>query len=362
MADDSDNSDDSKTSVALKSKRGKDAKDLKDVKKSELRNRRGSLTGGLALILAAIALIGTGYLWYALLLERADLLTTDVVGNLQQLKTDSETMRENLAETGAGLDDVKANQESVRAALDKIQNDLSRHRTDWLLAESEQLLIIANNRLQLARDVRSALAALRAADAQLNQISNPMLLPVRREIAREIAALEAIDKVDIGGVSLKLGSLAEAADRLPVAPEVSRRSQAMLENKVAAIEMNDNWRSSARNLWQDMLSLVRIRTDLTTQRPLLPPEQEYFLRENLKLMLFGAQAALLQGNASVFQQNIKNAEQLLKDYYDTNTQVVVGMQTELEKMRTSKLVAELPDISRSLATLRSVTGARGAKP
>jgi uroporphyrin-3 C-methyltransferase len=358
MADDNTRSEDAKASTTLKSKRVKDRRH-----EPEIRPRRGSLAGGLALIFSAIALAAAGYLWYALLLQRPDLLTTDVVGNLDKLKSETVTLRESVESSGLAIDDVKANQDSIRGALDKIQNDLSRHRTEWLLAESEQLLVIANNRLQLARDVRSALAALRAADAQLNQISNPSLLPVRREVAREIASLEAIDKIDVGGISLKLGSLAETADRLPVAPDVSRRSQA-LDNKVASIDTPDNggWRISARNLWQDMLSLVRVRTDLATQRPLLPPEQEYFLRENLKLMLFAAQAALLQGNVAVFQQNIKSAEQLLKEYYDTSTQVVIGMQTELEKMRSSKLVAELPDISRSLATLRSATGTRGATP
>lgn len=342
------------------------AKRAKGAKKTEPRNRAGLLTGGLALMLAAIALIGTAFLWYSLLHERPELLATDVVGNLEKLQSDSKELRENLTGATGTLDELKSNQDSIRTALDKIQNDLSKHRTEWVLAESEQLLVIANNRLQLARDVRSALAALRAADAQLNQVPNPSLLPVRREIAREIAALEAIDKVDVGGISLKLGSLAEATDRLPIAPEVSRRSQAVLEAKADGTTTDTpadvSWRMQARDLWQDMLSLVRIRTDLGTQRPLLPPEQEYFLRENLKLMLFSAQAALLQGNAGVFQQNIKAAQQLLKDYYDINTQVVAGMQTELEKMRSSKLVAELPDISRSLAALRAAAGTRGAAP
>src|SRR5207253_2146278 len=120
-----------------------------------------------------------------------------------------------------------------------------------------------------------------------------------------------------------------------------------------------SWRAQARSLWQDMLSLVRVRTDVSAQRPLLPPEQEYFLRENLKLMLYGAQLALLQGNTAVFQQNIAVADQMLKDYYDLSTQVVSVMHGELEKMRASKLVAELPDISHSLAALRSVSGAWG---
>src|SRR6185369_662822 len=180
-----------------------------------------------------IALIGTSYLWYTVVLQRGDLLATDVVGNLEKLREETTDLQEKVTDADTSLDDLKANQDSIRSALDKVQSDLSRHRSEWVLAESEQLLVIANNRLQLARDVRSALAALRAADAQLNQISNPTLLPVRREIAREIASLEAIDKIDVGGISLKLGSLAESVARLPIAPEVSRRQQAALEAKLS---------------------------------------------------------------------------------------------------------------------------------
>jgi uncharacterized protein HemX len=342
-------------------------KRAKAAKKDGARSRSGVLTGGLALMLAATALIGSAYLGYTLLHERPELLATDVVGNLEKLKGETGQLRATVTESGEILDELRLNQDSIRAALDKIQKDLSRHRTEWVIAESEQLLVIANNRLQLARDLRSALAALRAADAQLNQIANPTFLPVRREIAREIASLEAIDKIDVGGISLKLGSLAESIDRLPIAPEVSRRTQAALEAKadssVTDTPADISWRAQARDLWKDMLSLVRVRTDLGAQRPLLPPEQEYFLRENLKLMLFSAQAALLQGNAAVFQQNIKAAQQLLKDYYDINTQVVAGMQAELEKMRSARLVSELPDISRSLVVLRTIAGStRGTQP
>ena len=354
MADEENQTADSKSSSSSKRSR----KGQKESKNADTRSRSGHATGGLALMIAAIALIGAGYLWYTLLFERADLLTTDVVGGLQKLKQETDSLRENVAESNTILDDLQANQNNIRSALDKIQNDISRHRTEWVLAESEQLLVIANNRLQLARDVRSALAALRAADVQLNQITTASLLPVRRDLAREIAALDAIDKVDINGISLKLGSLAEIIDRLPVAPDVLRRAQAASTPIVAADAGKNGWRTQVRDLWHDLLSLVRVRHDVTAQRPLLPPEQEYFLRENLKLTLYGAQFALLQGNVAVFQQNVKNAQQLLKDYYDGSTQVVAGAQAELEKMRASKIVAELPDISRSLSALRNITTQR----
>lgn len=352
--------DDSKTSDTTKpaSKRAHERK----------ASGRGVLAGGLALILSATALIASGFMWYTLLHERPELLATDVVGNLERLKGETSAMRENLAAANLNIDEVRSNQDNMRTALDKIQNDLLRHRSEWVTAESERLLVIANNRLQLARDVRSALAALRSADAQLNQIANPALLPVRRELAREIATLEAIDRVDVGGISLKLGSFAESVDRLAIAPDVMRRAGAAPETQVAAAATDaaTGWRTQARDFWHDMLSLVRIRTDVDVQRPLLPPEQEYFLRENLKLMLYSAQAALLQGSADVFKQNLRSADQLLRDYFDTDAQVVAGMRAELEKMRASKLVTELPDISRSLAALRAVigtgTGTRGAAP
>ena len=49
------------------------------------------------------------------------------------------------------------------------------------------MLVIASHRLQMARDVRSALSALRAATSRLKLIVNPNVLPVRKELAREIA-------------------------------------------------------------------------------------------------------------------------------------------------------------------------------
>jgi uncharacterized protein HemX len=322
---------------------------------------RPGLTGGLALILAALALIAGSYLWYTLLYERQELLTTDIVGTLTRLEDGAKSTQENLAAAEAELQTLKATQDTLKSAVDKIQSDLGRHRMEWVLAETEQLLVIANNRLQLARDVRSALNALRAADRQLQTIANPNLLPVRRELAREITLLEALDKADLTGITLRLGSLAETVDRLPLALEARMREAPPAEAKAPAGETGtdappDSWRATARGMWTDILSLVRIRTNLETQKPLLPPEQQYFLRENLRLLLIGSQHALLQGNTATYQQNLKSAQRLLKDYFDVNTQVVAAVSAELEKLQTAKIVTELPDISASLEMLRRVAG------
>lgn len=322
--------------------------------------RGRSLGAGLALILATIAVIASGYLWYALLYQRQELLGTDVIGRLTQLENDNREFRESLAATDGTVNELRDTQEVLKAGFEKMQSDFAHSRAEWVLAEAERLLLVANHRLQLARDAHSALAALRAADQQLNLLANPKYLPIRREIAREITAVEALEKTDIAGMALKIASLAESVDRLPLVAD-ARLAALPAPTKTAAAEAGD-WRRNARSLWEDVLSLVRVRSDLQVQKPLLPPEQSYFVRENVRLMLFGAQQALLQGNVSVYRNNLKTARQWLRDYFDTNTQVIATTIGELDALYNARIVGELPDISASLEALRRLQATKASGP
>ncbi|BAV32962.1 uroporphyrin-III methyltransferase [Sulfuricaulis limicola] len=328
--------------------------------------RQGRVRGGLAVILATIALIASGYLWYVMFYQNADLFTQDIVGALDRIESDSNQALETVANAEKDIKTLKENQDAIKASLEKLNSDLRRNRMEWSLTETEQLMVIANNRLQLARDTHSALAALRAADQQLQQLAMPKFLPVRRQLAREITLLESQDKLDISGIALRLVTLAETADKLPLALDIRLREAGAAKTPVkegnAQVASTDgNWRQTARSLWQDILSLVRIRDDMASQRPLLPPDQQYFLRENLRLMLYGAQQALLQGSVPTYQQNLKAAQRLLKDYFDVESQVVTAMQAELDHLLAMKLITETPDITGSLAALRRLNE-RGEAP
>jgi len=317
--------------------------------------RTGRVRGGLALIFSLIALIGVGYLWYMLFYQRPDLLGTDVVGKLAGLESDVSGLRDAVSSVEQEATTLQENSSTVQAGLESIRKDLLKNRADWAIAEAEQLLIIANHRLQLARDVGSAVAALRATDRLLQSLTDPNLLPVRRALAKEISSLEALEKTDVAGMSLRLAQLAEQSDRLALAGA----ARATPETVAVSTTEDQDWRASARDLWQDLKSLVRIRYHTEGQKPLLAPEQQYFLRENLRLMLFGAQHALLQGNVAVFQQNLKSSIQWVRDYYDLSSQGTRAVLAELEKLSAERIAAELPDISGSLAALRDARTRRG---
>ncbi len=331
---------DSPTKPALKSK------------KPGAGQRSGAVTGGLALILAVIALVIGAYLWYSLTL-RQGLYTGEASNRLSELEREATQLRENMPALEQQLDAFQETQDALKAGVEKIHGDLGKGRSDWMLTETEQLLIIANNHLQLAREVNLALAALRAADKQLKDMANPALLPVRKILIEEIGALEAMARTDISGMALRLGAMAARIERLPLATP-THYSEAP-----APADDSGGVRALPREMWKDLINLVRIRSHGEMRKPLLPPEQQYFARENLRLMLYGAQVALLHGDAATFEQNTKSARQWLSDYYDTSTQVVIAAQDELDGMLKARIKTALPDISRSLEALRRITGRRG---
>ena len=309
--------------------------------------RGGRVSSGLALILAAIALFATGYFWYVFVYERPELLQTDVPGAIARLDKATHELKESLGDTDEEMGQLRETHDTLKAALDKIQAELSRNRTEWIVSEAEQLMLAANRRLQLARDVNAALTALRAADRQIDLLSNPNLLPVRRQLAREIALLESLERADVAGISLRLGTIADGVERLPLVQEL---------RALAAQAPATGDAPATGSVWNDVLSLVRVRRHDGVHKPLLPPEQQYFARENLRLMLYGAQHALLQGNVATYHQNLNTASRWLRDYFDPQAQAVANTQAELEKFRGAPLMAELPDITSSLELLRKITG------
>lgn len=319
--------------------------------KQEVR-QSGALSGRLALILSVIALIASGYIWYTLFYVKQDLLQTDIAGTAQRLNNEVGNIREEFATTSAEITSLRDTQDTLKDAINKVNNELGRNRAEWVLAETEQLLLIANHRLQLARDISTALSALRAADRHLHNLADPALLPVRKILLQEISQLESLGQPDVPGIALRLGTLANTVAELPLAVDtLFQRAEIQIQQDG---NTNDADEPLTRQIWNDLRRLVRIQNNVQVQKPLLPPEQHYFLRQNLRLMLTGAQLALMQNDVDTYKQNITFAKQWINDYFDTNTQVVQHTDHELDRLLKENVVIDLPDISASLEALRKI--------
>ena len=162
-------------------------------------------------------------------------------------------------------------------------------------------------------------------------------------------------QLDTVGLALKLDGLIAQVDALPLpladSPPPARaiRVRAGEENTFAR---------AARDLWDEMKGLVRIRSLDTPEPLLLAPSQAYFLRENLKLRLLAARVSLLARDEASFREDLKGAQAYIAKYFDAKAKPTAATLATLKQVADTPIAAATPDINASLAAARSARAAR----
>jgi len=253
-----------------------------------------------------------------------------------------------------------AESQAQQAALEALYRDLAPSRDEIALSELEQVLLIANQQLQLAGSVSSALTALQLADVKLQRLDRPQFIPLRRALARDIDRLKAIPYVDVAGMSLKLDQAIAAVDTLPLA--MDERLPAAVPDKDAPPPDEPRWRRMLHDTWSDIRQLIRIEVTDRPAAPLVPVAQQYFLRENLKLRLLTARIALLARDDASFQADLAASETWLKQYFDARAKPVQAVLGSLKQLAAAPMPGETPDLTRSLEALRVLRLAQDRAP
>jgi uroporphyrin-3 C-methyltransferase len=196
---------------------------------AERRRRGGSAAGFFALLALLVALAAAGVsAWQAYQLRQVtSALEVDMARKLAEIETIGSDSRRLSSGARDIARDVEARLGQLEARIVGIQNDrlametlyqeLSQSRDEWTLAEVEQILLVASQQLQLAGNVKAALAALEAADARLAKSDRPQLTALRRVIAEDIDRLKASPFVDVTGIGLKLERMIGGINDWPLA-------------------------------------------------------------------------------------------------------------------------------------------------
>lgn len=224
-------------------------------------------------------------------------------------------------------------------------------KQDWLITEAEYLLKLANHRLILAHDIDTAVQALQSADSRLHEVGNPKFIPLRKAIALDIQQLNAVKRIDIVGISAQLNALQQQTETLPLMmpdPQTIRQRK----TEASSVSRVDNWQQLPAAMWQDLLKLFRIQKHNDVIKPLLMPEQRFFLIQNLKLQLEQARLALLNNQSTIYKDRIQQAQQWIKKYFDNQHPLSQAMNDSLTKLAAIDITLTLPDISASLTNLR----------
>src|SRR5512137_403777 len=170
--------------------------------------RRAAAAGGSRTLLAAVAVLAVVAALAVWLDGRrtTQALRADVAARLAAIDSAGKTTAAAQAQAATDLRDAQAKialleariaeSQAQQAALEALYRDLSPSRDEIALSEIEQVLLVANQQLQLAGNVPSALTALQLADAKLQRLDRPQFVALRRALAKDMDQLKAVPYVD----------------------------------------------------------------------------------------------------------------------------------------------------------------------
>jgi len=233
----------------------------------------------------------------------------------------------------------------------------NRTRTDWLLAEAEYLLRIANQRLMIEKDIRGAMSALEAADEVLNESDDIGVYPVRQQLAREILALKGLTGVDRTGLYLTLEAAIDSIHQLTDQALISENAPGFVVSAAEGESAGTGEEPGAvvqawNKVKATLMQVVVVRRMDEPVKPLLSPDQSAYARLNLQLMLEEAEMAVLRGNQPLYERALTKARTTIDDWYNASNPRVTALSDTLAELAGKNVDPELPDISQSLDLLK----------
>lgn len=351
----------------------------------------------LALLLAFGASGLSGYLFWqqttqgqtrATEIGNNQLQLTSMSSSLSQQESQISTIDQRVSGAIAKIDQSKKSTvseiDSMRAELKSAQQLLDSHARrllsltattadDWRIAEVDYLLRLANQRVLISRDGATAITLLESADKILLELGDPRLFDVRKAVAEDKAALSVVSQVDTDGIFLNLAGLIKQIDQLPIisTPVFERElvvtvgssnpdkvDQQLVDQSAATQESKfKTWYVPILEVvstgWNEVRSWLVINKQDAEIKPLLPPEQQYYLRGNLKILLNQAQLALLESKAVPYTTSLNTAIDWIEQHFPMEEAANQRAVETLEQLSQINIVPEYPDLSESLLTVKA---------
>ena len=266
-----------------------------------------------------------------------------------------------------------------RSQVEELLSSVSRSRDENVVADVEAAIRVALQQSALTGSAEPLVATLKQADERLARYNQPRLERVRRAVNRDLDRVKALGRVDIASLTVRLDEAVRLVDELPLLALAVPRSKAVTANRpatapeaagaaapAASIPAEGDWRGRALQWWRDSSSqvgnevraLVRVTRIDHPEAMLVAPEQQFFLRENLKLRLLNARLALLSRQFEIAQSDIRDAQAALDRYFERGSKRAAAVADLLRQVSAQARQTSVPRPDDTLAALATAAAGR----
>ena len=290
--------------------------------------------------------------------------------------------------------------------LYKIKQELIISKNELLLLESRQAIFLAKQILHNKSDLQQTISILENSKNQVDNFlqnnidssQNELVKQLQTALNNDLSKLKNLPVLDIQKISKQLNSIAEdsykwnlfytshptenlntinnknSKNSTPSITEnnAKKNNTNLVENMQITqnsnqnspqniqqnIQKNNNTANQSffdksidylydvvENSWSDIRELIRIQKIEGDNKDdfLLSPQQEWFLRENIRLHLINAKLALLMYQGDVFNNELDLLQQKIFRYFDNNNSQVKNSLQVLQELKNTPFI-KLPNL------------------
>ena len=270
---------------------------------------------------------------------------------LTQLEQSLKTAQENIAQLEQLIVSKTGEITSLQTQMKQVsQLAIAQQPSDWLFSEADFLLNNALRKLVLDNDVDTAVSLLKLADETLVKVNNSQANEIRSAINQDLKQLLSLSSVDQNAIMQKLSQLANTADEL----------QALKENFEEKSKKNDklsnnitDWQQNIEKSATSFLNhFIRISPKQNSnKKELLAPNQDIYLRENIRLRLQLAIMAVPRQQNELYKQSLEAVSSWVRSYFDTNAEVTQNFLKLVDGLTDTSIYVDVPEQLKSLTLL-----------
>lgn len=277
---------------------------------------------------------------------------------LQNKKTSAAELNalRNKIEQQSSID--KNNREIIAQLQQQVINLDKNQPSDWLLHEAEYLIRVASRSLWLEKDTGTAISLLNDADLRIEELNDPQFLGLRQIIQQDIAKLRLLPTLATDNVILKLMTLDQQIKDMPLATFEIPESNT-IETTLELTESTSDWRENLAKTWHNFTTKFFTVTRRSGNiEPLMSPQFQQNLRENLSLKLQTAIWAASKANSDIYLQVLNDTQYWLNDYFDMTALINQNFIKTIDSLKTATIQADYPNNVAALKFIRQILSAK----
>ncbi|MBI6549546.1 uroporphyrinogen-III C-methyltransferase [Xenorhabdus lircayensis] len=274
-------------------------------------------------------------------------LQQQITSLAQQQSADQQDFDTKLQELKTSLQQASSQNQQLGDRMEELQTRVSAlSNTDienWRLAQASSLVKMAGRKIWSEQDITTAIALLKDADHNLAEMDDPSLVYARTAIMTDIDSLTKIKQIDLEGIILTLNQLSNQVDNLRLVDKVEQAAPMEKNNREITASLSD-WRRNLSSSWHSFMdNFITISPRDSNKEPLLAPNQDIYLRENIRSKLLIAAQAVPRRQNEIYQKALEPVGSWVRTYFDTSSPDTEAFLADVDSLEKRPLSIDVPE-------------------